>query len=120
MLCFRFDGTLGWGYSTPRETVLRLGALIEVALVSRDPIVVLLPSVKFEVEFPALEDTLEEDVIGGGGNRVIVVALPERLLNALSVPYQGSGLGILCRVSFFMGDFKSRLGAMPEADLGRL
>jgi hypothetical protein len=88
--------------------------------VSRDPIVVLLPSVKLEVEFPALEDTLEEDVIGGGGNRVIVVALPVRLLNALSVPHRESGLGILCRVSFLMGVFKSRLGATAEADLGRL
>jgi hypothetical protein len=94
--------------------------LTEVALVSRDPIVVLLPSVKLEVEFPALEDTLEEDVIGGGGNRVIVVALPVRLLNALSVPHRESGLGILCRVSFLMGVFKSRLGATAEADLGRL
>jgi hypothetical protein len=94
--------------------------LIEVALVSRDPIVVLLPSVRLVVEFPALEDTLEEDVIGGGGNRVIVVALPVRLLNAPSVPYRESDLGILSRVSFLMGDFKSRLGAAPEADLGRL
>lgn len=94
--------------------------MIEVAPVSRDPIVVLLPSVKLEVEFPALEDTLEEDMIGGGGNRVIVVALPVRLLNALSVPHRESGLGIRCCVSFLMGDFKSRLGAMPEADLGRL
>lgn len=94
--------------------------MIEVALVSLDPIVVLLPSVKLEVEFPTLEDTLEEDVIGGGGNRVIVVALPVRLLNALSVPYLDSGLGILCRVSFLMGDSKSGLGTMPEADLGRL
>jgi hypothetical protein len=94
--------------------------LIEVALVSRDPIVVLLPSVRLEVEFPALEDTLEEDVIGGGGSRVILVALPVRLLNAPSVPYRESGLGILSRVSFLMEDFKSRLGAAPEADLGRL
>jgi hypothetical protein len=94
--------------------------LIEVALVSRDPIVVLLPSVKLEVEFPALEDTLEEDVIGGGGNRVIVVALPVRLLNAPSVPHRESGLGIRSSASFLMGDFKSGLGAVPETDLGRL
>lgn len=55
--------------------------MIDVALVSRDPIVVLLPSVKLGVEFPALDDALEENVIGGGGNKVIVVALPARLLN---------------------------------------
>lgn len=90
--------------------------MIEVAPVSRDPIV-LLPSVKLEVEFPALEDTLEEDVIGGGGNKVIVVALPVRLL---SVPYWESGSDILCRASFLIGDLKSRLGALPEVDLGRL
>jgi len=46
-----------------------------VALVSRDTIVVLLP-VKLEVESAALEETLEEDVIGGGGIKVIVAALP--------------------------------------------
>jgi len=54
---------------------MRLGEPMLVALVSRESIVVLL-SVKLEVEFAALEETLEEHMIGGGGTRVMVVALP--------------------------------------------
>jgi hypothetical protein len=94
MLSFKFDEIMG----SKREVAVRLGAAMLVALVSRDIIVVLLP-VKLEVEFAALEETLEEDVIGGGGINVTVVALPwvrVRLLIVLPVPNPNSVLDDLC------------------------
>jgi hypothetical protein len=95
------------------------------ALVSCDAIVMQLP-VKLEVEFAALEETLEEDMIGGGGTSVIVDALPWvslKLLNVLPVTKPDSALYDICRGSFLMGGMGgtcSRLGVTPGVDLGRL